>query len=236
MHSKVSISSIYTSPPHPNHSKPANEQHQSRAWIFAAGLVLGFSLFPREEARHDIEDAFCKARRILEVLAELSPQAKHYHEILSNFAEAIARYQQRIAYERQGTGSQYVSQILSIDVDGPGGAAGVDWSGMPDAAPGLSITGHNGVENVVVGDGDALSSTTVTASLAIDQQQQQQQQQQPERQGATASQQLPEEPFLEGQLLWDDASNELLGSFPLDYETFGMLFEGVGGLTSDLPL
>lgn len=206
----------------------------ARAWVFAAGLVLGFSLFPQEEARHDIEDAFTKSRLILETLAELSPQAKHYHEILSNFAEAISKYQQRIAYERQHTTSQYVNQIFNIDVP-----ESVDWrrasAPTPTSAPGFEVSEPNEVDRGVDLDANAIVRGSVP--VGHDMQQQQRQQQEELELDDTARQQLETETFTDARLLWDDSSTQLLGSFPLDYETFGMLFEGVGGFTElGLPL
>ncbi|KAL1955725.1 hypothetical protein VTO42DRAFT_8123 [Malbranchea cinnamomea] len=182
-----------------------------KAWVFAAGLVLGFSLFPQEEARHDIEDAFTKSCLVLAALAELSPQAKHYHEILSNFAEAISKYQQRIAYERQHTTSQYVNQILDIEIAG---------NSSPQGAPGIGLGFDRGLSPTQSNDtsgGVDTDATNGNSSVSFELQQQ----------NAPTSQQ--EDPFPDSQLLWDDPSTQVLGSFSLDYETFGMLFEGVGG-------
>jgi hypothetical protein len=94
----------------------------SRAWIFAAGLVLGFSMFAEGEAKFDVEDGFRSAVDVLQKLARHSPQAEHYFEILGNFSEAIRKHQQQRASERRRDSSHYVNQILVIDVpDDPAG-------------------------------------------------------------------------------------------------------------------
>lgn len=86
--------------------------------MFAAGLILGFALFVQEEGPscRDIQSAFVKARRVLRLLADLSPQAKHYHEILASFAEAIAKYRQQRRTTKQKKTNKYIDQVLSIDI------------------------------------------------------------------------------------------------------------------------
>ncbi|KAK7550099.1 putative C6 transcription factor [Phyllosticta citricarpa] len=91
-----------------------------KAWIFAAGLVLGFSIFAQGEANFDIEDAFNEARKVLQFLARLSPQAEHYYEILSNFSEAIGKHRQQLAHQKRRVKKKYVSQIFTMEThDGP---------------------------------------------------------------------------------------------------------------------
>ncbi|KAK8189936.1 uncharacterized protein BKA78DRAFT_296209 [Phyllosticta capitalensis] len=85
-----------------------------KAWIFAAGLVLGFSIFAQSDANFDIEDAFNEARKVLQFLARLSPQAEHYFEILSNFSEAIGKHRQQLAHQKRRS-SRYVSQIFTME-------------------------------------------------------------------------------------------------------------------------
>ncbi|KAL2826774.1 hypothetical protein BJY01DRAFT_262219 [Aspergillus pseudoustus] len=84
------------------------------AWIFGAGLVLGFSMFAGEP-RRDIDDSFGSARTIIADLATSSPQAQLYLNILTTFAEAIAVYRQRVKDERQSIVQHYMGRILVID-------------------------------------------------------------------------------------------------------------------------
>jgi hypothetical protein len=87
-----------------------------RAWIFAAGLVLGFTLFVNVEVEPNLEKAFTGVRDVLKKLSHQSPQAEHYHDVLISFSEAINKRRQQIARERRRVTSQYLDQILVIDV------------------------------------------------------------------------------------------------------------------------
>ncbi|KAJ9136596.1 putative C6 transcription factor [Pleurostoma richardsiae] len=93
-----------------------------KAWIFGAGLVLGFSLFAGEP-RQDVQDSFDSAHDILRSLAAASPQARLYYDILSNFSDAIARYRRRLSYETRRSVHQYMDQILVVDVDNGGSSS-----------------------------------------------------------------------------------------------------------------
>lgn len=86
-----------------------------RAWIFAAGLVLGFCLLSEESATTQARDAFDGSRQVLEWIGRLSPQAAQYHEILSSFSEAIDTYQAKLAREKNQLKISYVERILSLD-------------------------------------------------------------------------------------------------------------------------
>jgi hypothetical protein len=86
-----------------------------RAWIFAAGLVLGFCLLSEESASTQARDAFDGSRRVLAWLGRLSPQAAQYHEILTSFSEAIDTYQAKLAREKNQLKITYVERILSLD-------------------------------------------------------------------------------------------------------------------------
>lgn len=79
--------------------------------MFAAGLVLGFDLFAKGSADHDVESAFGGARDVLSFLATSSPQAAHYHEILTLLAKAISQQRERFASKAR---SGYVSKILTL--------------------------------------------------------------------------------------------------------------------------
>ncbi|RFU27094.1 hypothetical protein B7463_g9244, partial [Scytalidium lignicola] len=87
-----------------------------KAWVFAAGLVLGFSIFAEGEFRWDMEEAFASACAVLKTLAKLSPQAEHYRDILTQLSDAINNYRQQLAFERRHSNEQYVSRILTISV------------------------------------------------------------------------------------------------------------------------
>lgn len=86
----------------------------NRAWIFGAGLVLGFSMFAGEP-RKDIEGAFADARNILGDIALASPQAQLYHNMLTDFAEAITKYRQRVSDETHYTVQHYMDRILTFE-------------------------------------------------------------------------------------------------------------------------
>ncbi|KAG4432988.1 hypothetical protein IFR05_011532 [Cadophora sp. M221] len=87
-----------------------------KAWIFAAGLVLGFTLFANIEVSSEVENAFTGVRDVLKKLSHQSPQAEHYHDVLSSFSEAIVKRRKQIAQERRRATSQYVDRILVLDV------------------------------------------------------------------------------------------------------------------------
>jgi hypothetical protein len=85
-----------------------------RAWVFGAGLVLGFSVFAGEP-RKDIENAFHNVHIILGDIALTSPQARLYRNILTSFAEAIKKYKQRVTDERNYTVQHYMDRMLNFD-------------------------------------------------------------------------------------------------------------------------
>ncbi|KAJ9637424.1 hypothetical protein H2204_004848 [Knufia peltigerae] len=89
-----------------------------KAWVFGAGLVLGFAIFAGE-SRSDIKHGFTRTCEVLRGLACMSPQAKHYFEILSRFSEDIGRYRQRRDLERRKVIEQYLDKILDLDVVQP---------------------------------------------------------------------------------------------------------------------
>lgn len=84
--------------------------------MFAAGLILGFSLFAYDdvESRNETESAFQSARHVLQNLANLSPQAKQYDEILTSFAEAIVKHRQQTSSARQKIADRYIDCVLDI--------------------------------------------------------------------------------------------------------------------------
>ncbi|KAF7522225.1 hypothetical protein PCG10_007526 [Penicillium crustosum] len=84
------------------------------AWIFGAGLVLGFSMFAGEP-RKDIQAAFADAQDILGDIALASPQAQLYYNMLTDFAEAITKYRQRVSDETHYTVQHYMDRILTFE-------------------------------------------------------------------------------------------------------------------------
>lgn len=50
------------------------------------------------------------------MLSQHSPQAEHYHDVLSSFFEAIIKRRNQIAQERRKATSQYAEQIFVIHV------------------------------------------------------------------------------------------------------------------------
>lgn len=91
-----------------------------RAWIFAAGLVLGFSLSTPNEAKAETENAFMGARLVLKKLSNSSPQAKQYYDILTSFSEAINIYRQQLMSEKSRKTNQYVDHTFMIDLTSDG--------------------------------------------------------------------------------------------------------------------
>jgi hypothetical protein len=92
-----------------------------KAWLFAAGLLLGFSLFAKVGENTEVEDAFKNAITVLRMLAVLSPQAGHYTDILTKFSDAIHMYKRKIKDERRRMTNEYVDQIFTIDLAQPQG-------------------------------------------------------------------------------------------------------------------
>lgn len=86
-----------------------------KAWIFAAGLVLGFALLADESSDTEAREAFRGSQHVLSIIGRLSPQARQYHGILSAFSDAIDNYKRQMRRERNESGIPYVEQILSYD-------------------------------------------------------------------------------------------------------------------------
>jgi hypothetical protein len=102
-----------------------------RAWVFAAGLLLGFSSFAQgTSSGWETDEAFRQSREALEKLAQYSPQAGHYYEILTSLSDAIGIYQRRLSDERKRLASQYMDQIFTSEpnklVEDPSLSASVD--------------------------------------------------------------------------------------------------------------
>lgn len=93
-----------------------------KAWIFAAGLVLGFALLADDSSDTEAREAFRGSQHVLSILGRLSAQARQYHRILSTFSDAIDNYKRQMRRERNGLGVPYVEQILSYDFASVGSA------------------------------------------------------------------------------------------------------------------
>lgn len=74
-------------------------------------------MFAQGESPFDMDESFNGAREVLKKLAEHSPQAEHYYEILTGFADAIQRHRQHLSREKRRASNKYVNRILSLDVN-----------------------------------------------------------------------------------------------------------------------
>lgn len=83
--------------------------------MFAAALVLGFSMFSHREIDSEIDGAFRGALTILRMLAPQSAQAAHYLEITSMLESAITQQREQLAALARQRRSQYVSRIFSLN-------------------------------------------------------------------------------------------------------------------------
>ncbi|KAE8382977.1 hypothetical protein BDV26DRAFT_277672 [Aspergillus bertholletiae] len=113
-----------------------------KAWLFAAGLVLGFSLLAEGQATSEICDAFHGACRLLGSLGHLSPQAAQYHRILTSFSEAIDVYRERLRRERHESRTPFVERILTLD---PSGDSNGGQQNNQESAPIATVNGESGV-------------------------------------------------------------------------------------------
>lgn len=87
----------------------------NRAWVFAAGLVLGFSLLVDTGTKCNSRGAFHSAKQVLQHLGCFSPQAAQYHHILTSFSDAIDVYNDKLEQERHVSKPRFVERILSLD-------------------------------------------------------------------------------------------------------------------------
>lgn len=89
-----------------------------RAFVFAAALVLGFSMFSHRDTDCETDAAFLAALVILRMLAQQSAQAAHSLEILTLLEAAVTQQRQRLTAQARQRRSQYVSRIFSLN-EGP---------------------------------------------------------------------------------------------------------------------
>ncbi|KAF1932448.1 uncharacterized protein M421DRAFT_54743 [Didymella exigua CBS 183.55] len=89
-----------------------------KAWMFATGLVLGFSLLT-EDMTHTSgrQAAFLKSLNVMGELRHLSPQAEQYYGILSSFHQAINAYKERAQRKKRASRGTLVDCVFL-----PGGA------------------------------------------------------------------------------------------------------------------
>ncbi|PLB46450.1 Zn(II)2Cys6 transcription factor [Aspergillus steynii IBT 23096] len=85
-----------------------------KAFVFAAALVLGFSLFSKNGTDSVLDEAFNGAIAILEALSEQSAQAAHYYEILTFLQNAIEQ-RRRLLQQEQQNKNPYVSKLFSLN-------------------------------------------------------------------------------------------------------------------------
>lgn len=161
------------------------------------------------ESRNETESAFQSARHVLQNLANLSPQAKQYDEILTSFAEAIVKHRQQTSSARQKIADRYIDCVLDIGAtttmepqyhrqgrstdgaDYPG-----TWEQLPQSNPRISRASMSamGVEESSMERVDE-SDSDIAAGVDLD--------------GFSVL------PFNDG------------GGFSIDYEPFGLLLDGI---------
>ncbi|OBR03339.1 Fungal specific transcription factor domain-containing protein [Colletotrichum higginsianum IMI 349063] len=91
-----------------------------KAWLFAAGLILAFSLLA-PEVPQSRERAFYNALRVLDFLGHMSPQAAQYHRLLLSFSQAIDTFKTNSPTRHHQPRAPYVERFLSVRLaDRPG--------------------------------------------------------------------------------------------------------------------
>lgn len=95
-----------------------------------------------------MDQSFNGAREVLKKLAEHSPQAEHYAEILTAFADAIQRHRQHLSRETRP--NQYVRRILSLDFS-PGDSVSQPSSSIPMTSM-THVDQHTDFQNERTGD------------------------------------------------------------------------------------
>ncbi|KAH6637944.1 hypothetical protein C7974DRAFT_390570 [Boeremia exigua] len=84
-----------------------------KAWIFATGLVLGFSLLVEDAVNYsERRTAFLKSLHVLGELRNLSPQAEQYYGILSSFHQAIKVYKDRTHRKKRASRGTLVDCVF----------------------------------------------------------------------------------------------------------------------------
>lgn len=126
----------------------------SRAWVFAAGLVLGFSLLapPEPNMGSDIKRSFFHSHQLLEKMSRLSPQARRYHEILCHFSDAVEQFQGQRRRQNHPAGPSYLEQILRPEKEGDGRPSTT--GSRQEAGPSITVA--------PTGDSDEMSTQRTT--------------------------------------------------------------------------
>ncbi|KZL75267.1 C6 transcription factor [Colletotrichum tofieldiae] len=86
-----------------------------KAWLFSAGLVLGFSLLAPGVSQTRGR-AFHNALRVLDFLGHLSPQAAQYHRLLLSFSQAIDTFKSHSPVDHRQPRPPYVERLLSLSL------------------------------------------------------------------------------------------------------------------------
>jgi hypothetical protein len=87
-----------------------------RAWLFSAGLILGFTIFVHAtRPPAGVETAFSASLCVMKELGRTSLQAQHYYEVLQDMHDAIKKHQERLAPPFQPSGSHFLSRIMVIE-------------------------------------------------------------------------------------------------------------------------
>lgn len=93
-----------------------------RALIFAAALILGFSLFVEKDINIETEAMFTGACDIMSLFSIGSPQASRYHKIMMHLAQTIARQRQKAVLchgrpeNRESLGTLFRHQHNSVNL------------------------------------------------------------------------------------------------------------------------
>ncbi|KAJ5919375.1 hypothetical protein N7466_010318 [Penicillium verhagenii] len=139
-----------------------------KAFVFAAALVLGFSMFAHRDVDSEIDSAFKGALTILRMLAQQSAQAAHYLEILTLLEAAITQQRQRLASQARQRRSQYVSRIFSLNDSPTVRTAQKQDENRADNAASLSAQGGPLLSWIPQGDSQPLFTPPVLEGAFLD--------------------------------------------------------------------
>lgn len=114
--------------------------------MFAAGLTLGFPLFV-EGPDSEIEGGLDQTQAVLQHFSALSPQARHYHEILQAFNGAISLHQQKFILERTRSNGLYMDDMFQASLKdvATGSDVSQETSSSLISSNGLSAGQHGGI-------------------------------------------------------------------------------------------
>lgn len=89
----------------------------NRAWTFATGLVLGFSLLVEDGHSFSQKRAsFLKSLHVLGALKRMSPQAEQYYNILMSFHQSIKSYRDQLNRDKQASRETLVDCVFFADL------------------------------------------------------------------------------------------------------------------------